>query len=123
MKHILVRFGFVFGSAILGSIVMNSCASSGGGVPAPTNRMARLSNVRMDTLNIGYQAFQTHCMECHADRAPVPPVGRPWHPESLGMSLYSSLNSSQRYGIQQYLKAVDKARFKVDTGSLKDATY
>ena len=122
MKRILVRFGVVFGFVILGSIVMNSCASGGGGAPAPTNRMARLSNVKMDTLNIGYQTFQTHCIECHADRAPVPPVGRPWHPDSLGLSLYSSLNSSQRYGLQQYLKAVEKARFKVDTGSLQDAT-
>ena len=122
MKCLLVRFGCLFGFVVLGSIVMSSCATGGGGGPAPVpnNRMARLSNAKMDTLNIGYQTYQGHCVRCHTEQVPNPPVGRPWHPASLGLSLYSSLSSQQRYGVQQYMKAVERARFKVQTGSLQD---
>ena len=75
-------------------------------VPEPTSRMARVSRTSIDTLNIGYQAYQTHCIECHSDRVPMPVVGRTWHPESLGLSLYTSLSDNQRYSLLEYMKAV-----------------
>ena len=123
MKRLLVRFGWGFGLVVLGSIVMSSCAtdSNGGVAPVPSNRMARLSNAKMDTLNIGYDTYVAHCTRCHTGAVPKAPVGRAWHPESLGLSLYNSLSSTQRYSVQAYLRAVEKARFKVDFGSVQDA--
>ena len=123
MKRLLLRFGFLFGLVVFGPLGVSSCGTGTGGAsaPVPSNRMARLSNAKMDDLNIGYETYRAHCIRCHTDRVPKAPLGRAWHPESLGMALYSSLSATQRFGVQEYLKAVEKARFKVDFGSVQDA--
>ena len=96
------------GSAL--ALLLVSCAA-GGSAPRPTDRMARLGNSRTDVLNIGYQAYQQHCIRCH-QTVPKPPLGRQWHPPEVGMALYNSLTDNQRYGLLEYLKAVDAMRFK-----------
>ncbi len=121
MKRLLLRFVCLFGFVVLGPVGMSSCATSSGYAPVPSNRMARLSNAKMDDLNIGYETYQAHCTRCHTDRVPKAPLGRAWHPDSMGLPLYQSLSATQRYGVQEYLKAVDKAAFKVDYGSVQDA--
>ncbi len=82
--------------------------------------MARLGRVSLDTLNVGYRAYQVSCVECHKDTVPKPPTDRAWHPASMGLNLYSSHTAEQRYGILEYLKAVEASRFKVHGGSLQD---
>jgi hypothetical protein len=89
--------------------------------PEPTNRMARKSNVKIDDLYIGYKSYLQHCARCHQDRVPKRPIGqRYWHPESMGLNLYSSLSDHQRYGVIEYLKAVERARFKLEFDSIQD---
>ena len=121
MKRMLIRSGCLFGTIVLGLLAMNSCSTStvGGTAPPPTNRMARLGHVKIDTLNVGYRTYQNHCIRCHTDDVPKPVSDRAWHPGSMGLSLYSSLTAEQRYGVIEYLKAVDNLRFNF--GALQDS--
>lgn len=121
MKRVLIRFGGAIGALVLGLVAVSSCAT-GSSAPPPTNRMARLGRVEIDTLNTGYRVYQSHCIRCHQAGVPKAVPGRPWHPESMGLSLYSSLSAAERYGVIEYLKAVQKSSLKMDFGSLQDTS-
>ncbi len=118
MNRTLIKFGCLLGTVVLGLLAISSCAT-GGSAPAPTNRMARISRVKIDTLNTGFQVYQNNCIRCHTSGVPKPVIDRAWHPESMGLSLYTSLSAEHRYAVIEYLKAVDAQRYNF--GSLQDS--
>lgn len=122
MNRSLIRWVCILATLIPSALVISACATSAGPTPKPTNRMARLGRVSIDTLNVGYETYKVSCVECHTDKVPKPPVDRAWHPASMGLNLYQSLSAEQRYGVLSYLRAVEASRFKVHGGSLQDSS-
>ena len=121
MKSTLIGFGCLFGAIVLGCISLSSCGSTSsvnGVAPAPTERMARVSGVKLDTLNVGYRVYQNKCISCHTNDVPRAIPDRIWHPPSMGLNLYHTHTAEERYGVLEYLKAIDTRRFRF--GSLQD---
>ena len=116
MKGMLVRWLSVSGALVLGGVALSSC-----GAPRPNAYMSRISDVKLDILDDGYETFQRHCVQCHDQGVPVPRLGRYWHRPEMGLTLYTSLNDYERYVVVEYMRAVDDARLKMNWGALQGA--
>jgi hypothetical protein len=71
--------------------------------------MAEFIGMSYDTMTHGDILYRARCTECHTYQVPkAPTLGRPWHRESLGLSLCQSLSDAERYRLSEYVRGVDR---------------
>ncbi len=120
MKILLsARFLLASAAGVLLSLGLLSCAGTLG-APEPTAVMANNAGpgVELSTLQSGHAIYKRECLRCHDSVPKPPPIGQPWHDDSVmgAAGLYYRMSDVDRYRVLEYVKAVNRRYFSMEVG-------
>ena len=88
-----------------------------GGAVRPNYVMALNSSSKVDEIWAGYWVYRQRCMDCHSKRVPrIPTDGRLWHSDPMGLNLYRSMSTSERFHVREYMYSMEGRDYTMNAG-------